>query len=164
VLLEAGQIETSMVQIQSSVRGFLLTGDEASPSRSAAKKTRCAITSNWSPPHGRQSGPANAPETADALVNNWLSNVVNPQVEKRRASARGQQRRCGGWHAPVAEARRMLKEVTDEEERLLAERSTTSGRLTGTMMLLLAGGAVCVVLALSLAACCRRRWRRRWCA
>jgi methyl-accepting chemotaxis protein WspA len=29
VLLEAGQIETSMVQIQSSVRGFLLTGDDS---------------------------------------------------------------------------------------------------------------------------------------
>jgi hypothetical protein len=31
----------------------------------------------------------------------------------------------------VAEARRMLKEVTDEEERLLAERSTTSSNLSG---------------------------------
>jgi methyl-accepting chemotaxis protein WspA len=30
----------------------------------------------------------------------------------------------------VAEARRMLKEVTDEEERLLAERSTTSSNLS----------------------------------
>src|SRR5450830_1504567 len=42
VLLQAGQIETSLIQIQTSTRGFMLTGEESTTLPIAVKRTRCA--------------------------------------------------------------------------------------------------------------------------
>ncbi|MRW94549.1 HAMP domain-containing protein [Duganella sp. FT80W] len=159
VLLEANQIETAAVQIQSSVRGFLLTGDEAVASQIAAEEDslRQHLTEVTRLTSDNPSQQARL-KRLSAYADNWLTKVVNPQLEKRRAA--GKQGGADGLAADVlngsrtmAELRRQVKEVTDDEDRLLALRAKTTASLSESMMLLLvAGGGVCTLLALLIGA------------
>ncbi|MYM26208.1 HAMP domain-containing protein [Duganella sp. FT135W] len=153
VLIEAGEIDTAMVQIQSSVRGFLITGDESiTPQigieedilhQHLAKITQ--LTSDNAHQQERL-------KRFTPFINNWLATVVKPQLEKRRVSAQSVNPAdvISGTRT-VLEARRMLKEITDEEEQLLAERSKTTNGLADSMTLLLVvGGGICTVLAIAI--------------
>jgi methyl-accepting chemotaxis protein WspA len=155
VLLEANQIETAMVQIQSATRGFLLTGDDNAIRQVAAEEdtmrrhlgeiTRLTADNPVQQTRLQRLAP---------FLSNWIDKVIGPQLEKRRTgpqSADASEVQNGT--RTIAEARRILKEITDEEAQLLAERTKTSSGLSESMMLLLVvGGAVCTLLALIIGA------------
>jgi methyl-accepting chemotaxis protein WspA len=156
VLLEANQIETAMVQIQSSARGYLLTGDvnavqkvrteEDTLRRHLAEVTRLTADNPTQQARMKRLTP---------YLDNWIERVVNPQLDRRGTGATpadAKEEVLNGSRA-VAEARAMIKEITDEESRLLAERTRNSASLSESMMMLLVlGGAVCTVLALIIGA------------
>ncbi|MYM31560.1 HAMP domain-containing protein [Duganella sp. CY15W] len=156
VLLEANQIETAIVQIQSSTRGFLLTGDENIASQIAAEEEtmrhHLAEVTRLTSDNANQQARL---KRLTPFLNSWLDKVVNPQLEKRRTGAPQGAAAADVLNGTrtISEARRMIKEITDEEDRLLAERSRTSANLSDAMMLLLVlGGGVCTVLALIIGA------------
>ncbi|TFW16257.1 methyl-accepting chemotaxis protein [Duganella callida] len=151
VLLEANQIETSLVQIQSAARGYLLTGDERTIRALAAEEDTmrrhlAEITRLTSDNPGQQA----RLKRLTPFIDNWLNTVVHAQVERRRASAQATNAAdVLSGTAMVAEARAQIREITDEENRLLDIRTQTSSGLSGAMLLVLtAGGALCVLLAL----------------
>ncbi|MBV7539032.1 CHASE3 domain-containing protein [Duganella sp. sic0402] len=155
VLLEANQIETAIVQIQSSTRGYLLTGDASAAQRIRAEEAVlmrhqaevAKLTADNPAQQARQ-------QKLTAFLDDWLKTVINPQLDQRSAvtpADMADEVQAGG--RAMAEARAMIKEITDEERRLLAERTkTTSGLAESMMLLLVLGGAVCTVLALIIGA------------
>jgi methyl-accepting chemotaxis protein WspA len=155
VLLEANQIETAMVQIQSSTRGYLLTSDASAVQRisneEAILRRHLAEITRLTADNPAQQARL---QKLTPFVNHWLDQVINPQLEKRGTStpaASADEVQAGG--RTIAEARAMIKDITDEESRLLVERTKTSSSLSESMMMLLVlGGGVCTVLALIIGA------------
>jgi len=155
VLLEANQIETAVVQIQSSTRGFLLTGDASAVQQISAEedtlRRHLAEISRLTADNAAQQARL---QKLTQFLNNWLSKVINPQLDKRRAGTQAlatDDVQAGS--RTMAEARAIIKEITDDETGLLAERTKTSAGLSESMMLLLVlGGGVCTALALIIGA------------
>ncbi|MYM84671.1 HAMP domain-containing protein [Duganella sp. FT50W] len=159
VLLEANQIETAMVQIQSSTRGYLLTGDVTALQRISneteiLRRHLAEITRLTADNPAQQA----RMQKLVPFVNDWLNKVINPQLEKRGAGAQTanpDEVRVGG--RTMADARAMIKEITDQENLLLTERTRTTTDLSESMMLLLVlGGGVCTALALVIGAVLRQ--------
>ncbi|NVM80099.1 methyl-accepting chemotaxis protein WspA [Duganella sp. SG902] len=160
VLLEAGEVETAMIQIQNSTRGFMLTGEESitKPIPLEEEKVRQHMAEikrlTADNPAQQERLKRLAP-----LMQNWIDNVIHPLLEKRRALnlkvGVSQQVATAAdvlnGAKTIAEVRRIIREISEEEDRLLAERSKASANLSQTMMLLLiAGGGVCTALALGI--------------
>ncbi|MFS2007433.1 methyl-accepting chemotaxis protein [Duganella sp. CT11-25] len=158
VLLEANQIETALLQIQTSTRGFMLTGDESTtapiPTEEEAVRRHLAnilqLTSDNPIQQERlkRLGP---------MMENWIINVIHPLLDKRRALNKqmgvSQQVATAAdvlnGARTVAEVRQLIHDISADEERLLALRSQTSNNLQQTMAtLLILGGGICVVLAI----------------
>ena len=158
VLLEAGEVETAIIQVQNSTRGFMLTGEEniTKPIPVEEEKIRQHMATikrlTADNPAQQERLQRLAP-----LVQSWIDNVIHPLLEKRRALNQqvgvSQQVATSAdvlnGAKTIAEARLLIKEISDAEDRLLAERSKASADLSHTMMLLLiAGGGLCALLAL----------------
>jgi methyl-accepting chemotaxis protein WspA len=162
VLLEAGQIETSLIQIQTSTRGFMLTGEESTTAPISGEEeavrhhldeiTRLTADNPSQQERLKRLGP---------MMQNWIDNVIHPLLEKRRALNKqvgvSQQVATSAdvlnGAKTIADVRQLLREVSDEEKRLLALRTKNSADLSESMMLLLIlGGSVCTVLALIIGA------------
>ena len=158
VLLEANQIETSLLQIQTSTRGFMLTGEESTTrpipaEEEATRRHLAAITKLTSDNPAQQERLARL----GPMMENWINNVIHPLLEKRRALNKqvGVSQQVAtpadvlNGAKTIADVRALIHDLSAEEERLLAQRSQTSNDLQRTMaMLLIVGGGVCVVLAL----------------
>ncbi|MEG2963815.1 MAG: CHASE3 domain-containing protein, partial [Janthinobacterium sp.] len=159
VLVEIDKIHNSILQIQVEVRGFILTGNEASLnpetdemavlSQHTQKAISMTVDNKVQSERFRK---------IDALTSTWVKEWINPLIEKRRALGNGpgateavaRTMPPSGYPA-VAQANKLLDEVAAEESRLLAERTATTAKLQETMMLTLAlGGLLCVVLALGI--------------
>jgi methyl-accepting chemotaxis protein WspA len=157
VLLEANQIETALLQIQTSTRGFMLTGEESTvkpiPAEEEATRRHLANMVKLT---------ADNPSQQERLVRlgpmmeNWINNVIHPLLDKRRALNKqvgvSQQVATAAdvlnGAKTIADVRQMIHDISAEEERLLALRSQESGSLQQSMsMLLIVGGSACVVLA-----------------
>ncbi|MYN43226.1 HAMP domain-containing protein [Duganella sp. FT109W] len=162
VLLEAGQIETSLIQIQTSTRGFMLTGEESTTAPISGEEdavrhhlkeiTRLTADNPSQQERLQRLGP---------MIQNWIDNVIHPLLEKRRALNQqvgvSQQVATSAdvlnGAKTIADVRQLLREVSDEEKRLLALRTKNSADLSESMMLLLIlGGSVCTLLALIIGA------------
>lgn len=160
VLVEIDKIHNSILQIQVEVRGFILTGNEASLtpetdetgvlSQHTQKAIAMTIDNKVQSERFRK---------IDQLTTTWVKDWINPLIEKRRALGNGpgateavaRTMPPSGYPA-VAQANKLLDEVAAEESRLLAERTATTAKLQETMLLTLAlGGLLCVVLALGIA-------------
>ena len=160
VLVEIDKIHNSILQIQVEVRGFILTGNEASLtpetdetgvlSQHTQKAIAMTIDNKVQSERFRK---------IDQLTTTWVKDWIHPLIEKRRALGNGpgateavaRTMPPSGYPA-VAQANKLLDEVAAEESRLLAERTATTARLQETMLLTLAlGGLLCVVLALGIA-------------
>jgi len=158
VLLEADKITNAILAIQSQARGFYLTGDESrlksqngdmDQINSHISKMRDLTSDN---PHQQERLGRLQP-----LVDNWMKNVVQPQVERRRALGNaanaadtiGRSQLAQEGATAVNDMHKLLGDATDEENRLLAERSQTAAGLQRNMLVvLIGGGIVAVVLAL----------------
>ena len=158
VLREIDEIDTSVLQIQSSMRGFLLTGSETIvapiPRDYEAAKTHLkrarALTDN-----ARQQDRL---RELDTILTGWMEKSIVPRIEQRRRIAL---KDVGAVQVEagvllgmgnVAAMRKLLREVEADETGLLAERQQEIDGLRQTMNVLLTGGGVaCVVLALLIA-------------
>jgi methyl-accepting chemotaxis protein WspA len=158
VLLETDKISTSMLQVQASVRGYLLTGDEGLLSMVETEHGRARqhlqrtidLTRDNSAQQGRllQLMP---------ILDNWMTNAVHPQIAmRRRAGAAGLTAVAGqvdstvlAGSAAMTSVRRLLDQVEAEENRLLGLRQQETTALKQTMDRLLGfGGIACVLLAM----------------
>ncbi|MCS0612984.1 methyl-accepting chemotaxis protein [Massilia kyonggiensis] len=153
VLRELDTIATSVLQIQSSTRGYLLTGNEnlVTPIRNEYATARAhvkraqAITTDNAQQQERL-------RHLDTLLVTWMDQVVTPQIERRRTAgatvtAQTEARVLAGTSS-VASLREVLDDVEAEENRLLVQRQKDTDELRQTMrMLLTAGGVMCVLLA-----------------
>ena len=154
VLRELDTIATSVLQIQSSTRGYLLTGNEnlVTPIRNEYATARAhvkraqAITTDNAQQQDRL-------RRLDTLLVTWMDQVVTPQIERRRTAGAAvtAQAEAGvlAGTGSVASVREVLDDVEAEENRLLVQRQKDTDELRRTMKTLLTGGAViCVVLAI----------------
>lgn len=158
VLLETNKVATSMLQVQASVRGYLLTGDEgllASIEReheAALRHLERSRDLTRDNPRQQERLRQLAP-----MLENWMTRAVNPQVAMRRRAGgvgpvslpaeAGTAAQTGS--STMASVRKVLEEVEAEENRLLAQRQQESSLLKKTMdWLLLGGGVACVLLAI----------------
>ena len=157
VLLEANRVETALVQIQTSTRGFMLTGEESvteiiPAEEEAARRHQANIAALTVDNPGQQQ----RLKRLAPMIDNWINNVIHPLLDKRRALNRqvgvSQQVATSAdvlnGAKTIAEARALLAEISAEETRLLALRSANSEQLQQTMsLLLILGGGACAVLA-----------------
>lgn len=161
VLLETNHIATSVLQIQTATRGFMLTGNESlvAPIKDEEAEART---------HAARSLALTADNPAQQdrlrrlvpMLDNWISNVIVPLIDKRRELNKtvGATQQVASaadvlnGARTVADIRKLIEEIGAEEARLLAERSTETAQLRETMSrLLTVGGVVCVALAVLVA-------------
>jgi methyl-accepting chemotaxis protein WspA len=155
VLHELDSIATSILQIQSSTRGYLLTGNETlvtpirneyATARAHLKRTQ-ALTEDNAQQQERL-------RRLDTLLVTWMDQAITPQIDRRRtAGTPGAQAQIDAaviaGTGAVAALRDGLDDVEAEENRLLVQRQKDTDELRQTMKTLLTGGAViCVVLAI----------------
>jgi methyl-accepting chemotaxis protein WspA len=161
VLLELDQIATSVLQVQSSTRGYLLTGndnlvtpirDEFAQARAHVKRAQTLTEDN---PQQQD-----RLRHLDTLLTTWMEQSITPQIEARRrvgpsgvvnVSAQTEAAVLAGTGS-VANVRQVLGEVESEENRLLGVRQQNTDDLRQTMnTLLTAGGVACVLVAVLIA-------------
>jgi methyl-accepting chemotaxis protein WspA len=157
VLIETDRITTAVLQIQSSTRGFLLSGDESLLELVKAEETAAhAHVDSVLKLNSHNPSQQARLKKLKATMDNWINNVIHPVIEKRRELTRQgrvpeQATSAAGVRtgtATVAEIRKLIDDSSDEEEKLLAESTKKSDELDQAMMLLLTlGGLLCVVLA-----------------
>jgi len=157
VLNETNQITTSLLQIQTSTRGFMLTGNEslvgpiAKEEGLAREHLRRALTLTADNPTQQA-----RLRKLDPMLTDWVQNVINPLIEKRREVNKkvgvSQQVASAAdvlnGAKTIADIRAIIDETAAEENRLLAQRSQTSRDLEQRMYLVLgAGGIGCALLS-----------------
>ncbi|MFC0131621.1 chemotaxis protein [Massilia eurypsychrophila] len=157
VLLETNHITTSMLQIQSSTRGFMLTGNEAlvlpiekEEVEARGHLARSLVLTADNPTQQDRL------RRLDPMLENWISNVIDPLIAKRRelnkSTGVSQQVASAAdvlnGARVVADIRKLISEIADDETRLLADRTKQASILQKSMFRLLsAGGVICLVLA-----------------
>ncbi|NNG22391.1 methyl-accepting chemotaxis protein [Telluria aromaticivorans] len=161
VLVESNHVATSVLQVQSAIRGFLLTGNEgliaplnaefAEAKRHLATATRLTADNPLQHDRIRQLAP---------MLDEWMAQAVLPQISLRRARDAGAKAAdtattdaavLGGART-VAAIRKQIDEIAAEENRLIGLRSQQSAALQENMSLLLTlGGAVTIALAVLIA-------------
>ncbi|WP_075795375.1 methyl-accepting chemotaxis protein [Massilia putida] len=157
VLLEVDHISTSVLQVQSSTRGYLLTGNETlvapirneyATARSHLKRAQALTVDN-----GQQQERL---RRLDTLLSTWMDQAIMPQVEQRRGAAPAGTMTMSpkieavvlAGTSSVATMRDLLDDIEAEENRLLVQRQKDTDTLRQMMnSLLTAGGVVCVLLA-----------------
>jgi len=155
VLLETDQIATSVLQIQASTRGYLLTGNDtvvapiASETANARAHIKRALELTADNPQQQQ-----RLKQLDSLLASWLQGSINRQIELRRRagatgsvtiSAAGSEAVLAGT-ASVATIRQILGEVESEERHLLGLRQQDAAGLRQSMTTVLAGGGLVFTL------------------
>ena len=160
VLLEANHVDTAALQVQTSVRGYLLTGDDSlvvpvtKEFDEALAHVAKAIALTADNPAQQQRVSQLRP-----MLDAWLEKSVKPQIAMARAGAKsGAANRelavetvLGGVRT-MAAIRAAIDAVEAEENRLMAQRTAESEQLQKSMSLLLTlGGVGCVVLAVLIA-------------
>lgn len=161
VLIEANQIATSVVQVQASTRGYLLTGNETlvSPIRNEYANARSHLRRALELTVDNASQQDRLHQL-DPMLSTWMERVINPQVEARpHPGANGEMIVPAQTGAAVlsgtgsiASMREILGQLEAEENRLLTQRQHDTDTLRESMRrLIIAGGIVCVVLAILIA-------------
>jgi methyl-accepting chemotaxis protein WspA len=154
VLLETNHIATSVLQVQTATRGYLLTGNEAlvAPIRSEYDTARG---------HLRRAIVLTADNRAqqerlrqlEPMLGTWMDESIAPQLALRRGAARSMaaippqvENAVLTGTGTVATMRQLLGEIEAEESRLLNERSQETTALRTSMNMLLSVGALISVL------------------
>ncbi|MES2900558.1 MAG: methyl-accepting chemotaxis protein [Pseudomonadota bacterium] len=157
VLAETDQLTISLLQVQTSTRGFMLTGSESlvGPIEKEQLNARARIAKAISLT-GDNPAQQERLKRLVPMIDNWLVNVIDPLIVKRRELNKqvgvsqqvASQADVLNGAKIIADVRASIDEVAGEERRLLAKRETEAKELEKTMKLLLSvGGVVCIVLA-----------------
>ncbi|MGV7210062.1 methyl-accepting chemotaxis protein [Oxalobacteraceae bacterium A2-2] len=158
VLLETNKIETSLLQVQSSTRGFVFTGDETLTKPIAEEEQAAfAYLEHLRSLTRDNPGQQERLQRLDPLIRQWLANVIHPELAKRRALNRqpGSPQQAAtpadilNSSRTMGQIRVLLDQISAEEQRLLAVRSKTSTELQQAMNLMLIVGGCLAVLAAS---------------
>jgi methyl-accepting chemotaxis protein WspA len=161
VLLQVNHVATSVLQIQSAVRGYLLIGDDALVGPIAAEYDEArrhlaraiSLTADNPDQQGRL-------RRFQPLLETWMERAIMPQITLRRASDKtGTQVAHANTTAAVLAGtstvtamRRLIGEAEAEEERLLKQRTANASELDRNMgRVLWLGAALTAALALLLA-------------
>jgi methyl-accepting chemotaxis protein WspA len=158
VLLETNHIATSALQVQTSVRGYLLTGNDSlvAPIQNEYVKARTHLKRaiELTADNGSQQERL---RQLDPMLAAWMDHSVRQQIAmRRRAGAAGplpgQEQAVEtvmAGSSTMATVRQVLGDIESEENKLLAQRREDTAALRKSMNLLLsAGGVVCVLLAI----------------
>jgi methyl-accepting chemotaxis protein WspA len=161
VLLETNNVATSMLQVQTSVRGYLLTGNEALlasiEGEHAQARQHLQRAQDLTRDNPAQQGRL---RQLNPMLDSWMTTAVNPQIAmRRRTGTTGSMTISPQTETAVlagsdtlAAVRQVLEQVEAEENRLLAERQRETAALQQAMDRLLgAGGIACVLLAIVIA-------------
>ena len=157
VLVQSNHIATSVLQVQSAIRGFLLTGKEdliaplnaefAEAKRHLVTATRLTVDNPIQHDRMRQLEP---------MLDEWMTQSVLPQIRQRRAQNAGATPDAPTGNDAtvltgariVAAVRKQINDIGAEENRLIALRSQQSAALQQDMTLLLTvGSAAAIALA-----------------
>ncbi len=162
VLHNIDTVHNAILSLQVEVRGYLLTGNEASLGGGGKEKMAemkrdlrdlrdlVCLTADNPAQNARI-------KKAEALLTAWADTLMQAQIDKRRAlgtsagaaDAMGRSSELRDSADAVRESRRLLEEASAEEDRLLALRTQASQRQQETMLMVLTvGGGLCVALAL----------------
>ena len=132
VLLQADKVTNVILDIQVQVRGYYLTGDE-SKSRvdhedlaNVNRELRKMIELTADNPVQQE-----RLKRLDAIANDWFSNKIMPQIERRRAlgttpgaaDAMGHSGQLAAGSPIVGGMQKILDEARADESHLLAERT-----------------------------------------
>ena len=157
VLAETNKITISLLQIQTSTRGFMLTGNESlvgpidKEDATARTHLNRALALTVDNPAQQERLYRLRP-----MMNDWKVNVINRQIAKRREvnnSASVSQQIASADDVlngarTIAAIRALIDDIADEESRLLVKRSNESDQLKKSMNMLLSGGGLaCIALA-----------------
>jgi methyl-accepting chemotaxis protein WspA len=157
VLNETNQITASLLQIQASTRGFMLIGAESlvgpieKEEALGREHLQRAIDLTADNPAQQERLRRLVP-----MMSDWLTNVINPLIAKRRAVNKVQgatpqvasEADVMNGAKAIAEIRALIADATAVENGLLQKRSKESADMERTMnLLLVAGGLACVVLS-----------------
>ncbi|MEO7493784.1 MAG: methyl-accepting chemotaxis protein, partial [Massilia sp.] len=161
VLLESQQVTGSVLQIQATARGFVMSGQEdllsEIPDEEKAARLHISRTLKLTVDNPSQQQRL---QRLGTMFERWLDTVVHLQIEKRRTQDRARAKAEAVIFADgvlegtrtVAAIRTLIDEIDAEETRLLALRQQQSQSLQKSMTLLLGvGGLVCVLLAILIA-------------
>ncbi|MTW10049.1 HAMP domain-containing protein [Pseudoduganella eburnea] len=161
VILEANRIANDVLEMQATVRGYLLTGESDDLAQLPALElslrghlAKAVLLTADNP--GRQE----RFNKIRHLVDDWVKNYLNMLIEQRRglghdiraADQIGRSPLLKGALHLTKEIGTLIDAASDDEARLLAERVQESSRLQAGMFLVLTlGGALCIGLALIVA-------------
>jgi len=157
VLLEVNHIENALLQVQTSTRGFMLTGEESVATPVAAQEAAAyqhlqqvrRLTGDNASQQERLS-------RLEPMMRDWIDHVIEPLLIKRRLANQTvgtsmQVATMGdivNGAKTMADMRGLIAEMAAEENHLLAARSAALQDLRQLMVLVLTvGGVACVVLA-----------------
>jgi methyl-accepting chemotaxis protein WspA len=155
VLLEINHVATSVLQVQSSTRGYLLTGNDtlaapvAKEHELARSHLRRAIALTADNP-----GQQDRLKDVEPLLEGWMAQSVGPQIALRRKAGEAALAPSDAQvdttvlagAGNVAAMRQILGQIEAEENRLLAQRVQESGGLRRSMDLVLSVGTLLSVL------------------
>ncbi|MGZ3180815.1 MAG: methyl-accepting chemotaxis protein [Telluria sp.] len=156
VLRETDQISTSILQVQSSTRGFMLTGEERLVERIAPEETEARKHAALALQLTRDN-PVQQERLArlGPLMETWITQVIDPLIAKRRELNKkaGVSQQVATYQdvvngaQTVAEIRGLLDAVEADEERLLEARGAALSDLQHQQQLLLSAGGGAALLA-----------------
>jgi methyl-accepting chemotaxis protein WspA len=160
VLQQVDRIAKTALEVQSTARGYFLTGNEATlkPLAESETELRAHIAKAASLTADNPAQQARFRQLA-THTDDWLNNYVHRLIDLRRslgssvgaADQVGRSSLLAGAFKAIAEMNKLIDDTEADENRLLGERSKQSAELQQRMsMLLVAGGIVTVVLALAI--------------
>jgi methyl-accepting chemotaxis protein WspA len=166
VLLETSRMNRALLEVQTAVRGFALSGNEQlvddldHDAKSAHDYLQRAIVLTADNPTQQA-----RLRKLEPLIDNWLNNIVKLQLQQRRA-----QNQTGTAPSAAVATSQVLRgsrtldsintlidQVSDEEQRLLRERTNQVAALRTELSLLLSvGGGACALIAIAIGAALAR--------
>ncbi len=161
VLDESADLLTNLLNIQTGMRGFVISGLD--PFLTPLNDGKAAVQQNLTTLRRlTQDNPAQQQrlDRLNTLYNQWLTDDVTTSVELRRQVTAGAQQMdtvvqhvsAGTGKAKVDAMRALLKEMDLEEQGLLAERTDAmQAAKTTALTILLVGGLLAAALAMAVA-------------
>jgi methyl-accepting chemotaxis protein WspA len=157
VLLEANHVATSVLQVQTSTRGFLLTGNEALVATVPAEfHSAIAHLSRAISLTADNAGQQARLRQLEPVLDNWMDQAITPTIERRRVADKmgspvsaGETKTAVSYGAnAVGSIRDAIRQVEAEERRLMKLRMENAQDVERQMTVqLLAGGAIAAALA-----------------
>jgi methyl-accepting chemotaxis protein WspA len=156
VLLEVNHVSTSVLQVQASFRGYLVTGEEKliAPIGVEYRSATDHLSRSLSLTVDNPTQQARLKQL-QPIIEKWM-NSINGQIERRREAEKGGQplsseeanRGVQNGARTIETVRDIIRQIEAEEQQLMAQRTRHSNELETRMeSLMWLGGGLAVALA-----------------